>query len=66
MADTADKPGYKTTEFWLAAIAEIVGLVLASGVVAAGGLAAKVVGAVVAILAGLGYTASRTITKNGL
>ena len=59
------KPGYKTTEFWLSAIATIVGLVLASGLIVEGSSVARIVGGVVAVLAALGYTASRAKIKSG-
>lgn len=57
------KPGYKTTEFWMTCVATIVGLILVSGAVQEGGLAAQIVGGVAAVLAQLGYTASRTKVK---
>ena len=60
------KPGYKTTEFWLSAVATLIGIVLASGAmdtVAADSWVTKVVGGVVAVLAALGYTASRAKVK---
>jgi len=61
------KPGYKTTEFWLTAIAEIVGLLLASGAVSAvgEGTVPRIIGGVVAVLAALGYTVSRSKAKTG-
>jgi len=67
MAETTEtKPGYKTTEFWLSFVATIMGFVLASGVmdnVAEDGLASKIVGGIVAVLAALGYSASRAKVK---
>ncbi len=57
------KPGYKTTEFWLTAIAELVGLLLASGVLVAGSMIAKIVGGAIAVLAALGYTVARSKLK---
>lgn len=57
------KPGYKTTEFWLSSVATILGLAMASGAIADGGTVAQIVGGVVALLAGMGYTASRTQAK---
>ena len=59
------KPGYKTTEFWLAAIAEIVGLLVMSGAIVQGGLVGRIVGGVVAVLSALGYNASRAKVKAG-
>ena len=60
---TPPKPGYKTTEFWLSSLALILGVVLASGAIPEGGIAAQVVGGLLSLLASLGYTASRTSIK---
>jgi hypothetical protein len=57
------KPGWKTSEFWLSSLATVGGILLASGAVAEGTAAAQVVGGIVAVLASLGYTASRTALK---
>ena len=57
------KKGFQTTEFWLSVIAMILGFVMASGFVPESGMAAQIVGGVMAILASLGYTASRTQFK---
>lgn len=57
------KPGYKTTEFYVALLAIIVGAVFASGLVTEGSTLDKVLGTIVAILGQLGYTVSRTLTK---
>lgn len=59
------KPGYKSTEFWLSSIATILGIVLASGAVPEGGMVGQIIGGVLALLANLGYTASRTQVKKG-
>ncbi len=59
------KPGYRSTEFWLASIATVLGIVLASGAVPEGGLVGQIIGGVLALLANLGYTASRTQVKKG-
>ncbi len=61
------KPGYKTTEFWLSLCATLLGFLLASGVmdsVSEESWIAKVVGGVVAVLATLGYSASRAKVKS--
>lgn len=63
MADTTVKAGWKTTEFWLSCLALVLGLVLTSGALPEGGLAAQIVGGVVTILAQLGYTAARAQIK---
>lgn len=62
------KPGYKTTEFWLSLLATLLGFVLASGAmegVSQDSWVAKLVGGAVAVLASLGYTASRAKVKTG-
>ena len=58
------KPGWKSTEFWLTAIAEIVGLIILSGGLVVGSMAAKIVGGIVAVLAVVGYDASRAKVKS--
>jgi hypothetical protein len=62
----APKPGYKTTEFWLATAATVLGVVMASG--ALDGLGqdhwlVKVAGLGVSILAALGYSRDRRMVK---
>lgn len=57
------KPGWKTTEFLLSTAAMVVGTLLASGVLAEGGLAARIAGAAMTVLAALGYTYNRTQLK---
>jgi len=60
------KPGYKTTEFWLSLCATLLGFLLASGAMDAApadSWIAKLVGGVVAVLATLGYSASRAKVK---
>ena len=64
-AGQAAKPGYQTTEFWLSALAMVLGVVMASGAIPNGGTAAQIVGGVLSVLASLGYTASRTKVKSG-
>jgi acid phosphatase family membrane protein YuiD len=57
------KSGLKTTEFWFSAIAAILGVVMASGALPEGGVAAQIIGGVMAILGQLGYTAARAKVK---
>lgn len=57
------KPGYKTTEFWLAAVATIVGLLMSSGLLQTGSTWERVVGLAAAALATMGYSAARARTK---
>ena len=65
---TTPKPGYKTTEFWLSLVATLMGILLASGAmdtVPEDSWIARIVGGVVALLASLGYSASRAKVKGG-
>jgi hypothetical protein len=60
------KPGWKTSEFWLSLAAIVIGAVMASGVLdslAGDHWLVKVVGIVASILGALGYTASRGFVK---
>ena len=65
MSDTQQKPGFKSTEFWLSTAATILGIALASGLIPEGGQVGQIIGGVLALLANLGYTASRTKVKSG-
>ena len=61
------RPGYKTTEFWLSLLATLLGFLLASGAmdgVAEESWIARLVGGAVAVLASLGYSASRAKVKS--
>lgn len=61
------KPGWKTTEFWLALIAVIAGALPSSGLFATDSTALKVCGLVVSVLAALGYGAMRgSIKRSGV
>jgi hypothetical protein len=57
------KAGKYTTEFWLALAAQILGALAASGLLSAGHWATQAVGLLVVVLAGMGYSASRTKLK---
>ena len=59
----AQKPGWKSSELYLSLLPTILGAVMASGLVADGSVAAKVIGAVLAVLGVLGYTAGRSFVK---
>jgi len=62
------RPGYKTTEFWLSLLATLIGLLMASGALdqlPEDSWIAKLIGGVVAVLAALGYSASRAKVKSG-
>ena len=56
-------PGYKTTEFWLSFVAMLLGVLMTSGAVAQGSMAAQIVGGVLSVLSVLGYTKSRADVK---
>jgi hypothetical protein len=63
----AGKPGYKTTEFWLSLAATLLGVLLASGAMdnaPADSAWSKIIGGAVAVLASLGYSASRAKVKS--
>ena len=60
-----DKPGYKTTEFWLATLAVVVGVLMASGAFESGDSVAKALALVASVLASLGYSVSRGMAKKG-
>jgi hypothetical protein len=57
------KPGYKTTEFWLAFVAMVIGAAFASGIFPAESAGDKVLGLAATVLTALGYTVSRTMVK---
>lgn len=57
------RTGYKTTEFWLSLVAMLVGALIASGVLADGGMPLQVAGMVASALAAMGYSSSRAKSK---
>lgn len=57
------KPGYLTTEFWLSALAMILGALFASGAVSDGSQLDKILGITATILGQLGYAVPRGIAK---
>ena len=59
------KPGYKTTEFWLSLLATLLGVFVASGLLADGHWALKAAGLALSGLAALGYGAARAKVKFG-
>jgi len=65
MSNKQQKPGYKTTEFWLTTVCSICGLLFASGLVSPEGTDAgsKAVALVASVLAAMGYTVSRAKVK---
>ena len=59
-----NKPGYKTTEFWMSMMAVALGAVVASGAIEIEGASAQIVGLIEAALVALGYTGARLTLKN--
>ena len=57
------KPGYKTTEFWLAVAASVVGFMFAADIFPADSQGEKFLGLAAMVLSSLGYTVSRTMVK---
>ena len=59
------KPGWKTSEFWLSLAAALLGAFVASGVLPAEHAVMKIAGMALTALASMGYAASRGRKKNG-
>ena len=57
-----NKPGFKTTEFWLSIAAMLVGALLSSGAISHDPTL-QVLGFISSTLAALGYTAGRSFVK---
>lgn len=57
------KPGWQTTEFWLALAAKLLGALLATGVIGDGTYAMRIAGVAAAVLTSLGYSVSRAVVK---
>lgn len=57
------KPGHRTTEFYLSLAAAIFGALLASGLFPAGGLAARILGAITIVFTTASYQFQRTKLK---
>ena len=57
------KPGFKTTEFWFSTAAAVIGILFASGAIAEGSSIDKIVGMAATVLAGMGYSISRGLSK---
>jgi len=60
----AVKAGYKTSEFWLTTAATLVGLLIASGLVAETSAVGKAVALVASALAAAGYSYGRSLLKS--
>lgn len=59
----AQKPGYKTTEFWLTIVAMLVGVLLSAGVFADDSPVLKGLGVAASVLGLLGYQVQRGMLK---
>lgn len=62
-AQAAQKPGYKTTEFWLTVAALVVGVLLGADVFPIDSPAVKILGMASSILGVLGYQVQRGLVK---
>ena len=63
--NTVGKPGWKSSEFWMAAAASAVGLFMASGAFGENSAVMQCLGMVASVLSALGYGVSRGMTKAG-
>lgn len=57
------KPGFKTTEFWLALAALVLSSLLLSGALGEGSATERIVALVANVLATAGYTGARLLVK---
>lgn len=57
------KKGMYSTEFWINVVAMLAGIVMASGAIPEGGLAAQIIGGVMTAIASASYTAGRSVLK---
>jgi hypothetical protein len=62
-ASPAQKPGWKTSEFWLSLLAMLLGALLASDAIPTDSPTAKALGVVASILGALGYQVTRAAVK---
>jgi len=58
-----DKPGWKTTEFWLSLLAITLGGAFAVELIPSDGVWAKLAGLAAVVLGSLGYTVARSSVK---
>jgi hypothetical protein len=61
--ENENKPGYKSTEFYLTIGAMILSAIYMSGVLVEGSPTEKVIGLVASAISALGYTVSRALVK---
>lgn len=57
------KPGYKTTEFWVAVGLCIIGILMSAGIFEEGDKVTQIFGFIIAAANGLGYSISRGLSK---
>lgn len=62
-ASPAQKPGYRTSEFWVSLFAMLVGALIASDAIPTDSPVAKALGVVASILGALGYQVTRAAVK---
>lgn len=62
---TTGKPGWRTSEFYLALAAKLLGGAYAAGLIGDGGTVARIAGLAVVVLTYLGYSVSRGLAKAG-
>ncbi len=58
-----NKPGIKTTEFWMSFVAMVLGFVTANNVFPEDQPIGKIIALAVSVLAALGYTVARSMVK---
>lgn len=56
-------PGWKTSEFWATIVGQVVGAILASGVLTEGSIWVQLLGGILAVASAFGYQAQRTSLK---
>jgi hypothetical protein len=62
----AEKPGYLSTEFYINVVAILAGIIMASGLIPEGGVAAQIIGGVMTAIASASYTAGRSVLKKNM
>ncbi len=62
-ASPAQKPGWRSSEFWLSVAAMLIGALLAADVFPVDSPVVKALGVVASILGALGYQVSRALVK---
>lgn len=62
----AEKPGYLSTEFYINVVAILAGIIMASGIIPEGGVAAQIIGGVMTAIASASYTAGRSVLKKNM